>query len=141
MSGFRLRAPLAAASVALGLHAAPAPAAPPWTAPVTITSGIPQLGEPAITIAGNGRAVLSARLTTEAQGVPTHGFSRLFGEQSDGSFAGRARLVLAAPPISYGESRLTLLRMPLASGDASIADLEDPATSMGYSFGRCCGTL
>src|SRR5690349_10623937 len=104
----------ALAAVALTVIAAPAAAAPPWSAPVTITNGIPELAQPAITVAGNGRAIVSARLTTRAQGFPTKGFSRLFGQQPDGSFAGRARIVLAAPPVAYATSRLALLRMPLA---------------------------
>jgi len=135
--------PVAPALAALAfIAAAPAAhAASPWSPPVTIESGIPQVGEPEVTLAGNGRAVLSARLTTQAQGVPSRGFSRLWGEQPDGSFAGRARLVLAAPPVAYAGSRLALLRLPLAAGDLTIGDLEDPDTSLGYSLGRCCGTL
>jgi hypothetical protein len=85
--------------------------------------------------------VLSARLTTNAGGLPSRGFTRLFGQQPDGSFAGRARLVLAAPPVAWGRSRLALLRLPLAKGNATIADLEHPQTSLGSSFGRCCGEL
>ena len=139
MSHLRL-APLLAALTLIA--AAPAAAAPPWSAPSTIASGIPQVGQPEVTIAGNGRAVLSARLTTQAQGVPSHGFSRLWGEQPDGGFAVRGRLVLAAPPVAYGAGRLVLLRLALAAGDLTIADLDDPSRqSLGYSFGRCCGTL
>jgi len=133
-------APLLGCAIAL-LCAATAVAAPPWSAPATITTGNPQLAQPTIDFAGNGRAVLSARLTTQANGVPSNGFSRLFGQQVDGSFAGRARLVLAAPPVAYGSSRLALLRLPVAKGNVTIADLEDPASSLGTSFGRCCGPL
>jgi len=132
---------LAIALTGLVLLPAPALAAAPWSEPVTITAASPQVAEQAITIGANGRAVLSARLTTQAQGFPTRGFSRLFGQQADGGFVGRARLVLAAPPVAYGASRLALLRLPLAKGNATSADLDDPATSMGYSFGRCCGPL
>ncbi|MEY2515746.1 MAG: hypothetical protein QOJ89_3104 [bacterium] len=124
------------------IAATPAPAAPPWSEPATIATGIPQIGEPSIDFTGSGRAVLSARLTTQAQGVPSHGFSRLWGQQPDGSFAGRARLVLAAPPVAYGNSRLALLRLPLAKGDLSIDDLDRPSpTSLGYGLGHCCGAL
>ena len=141
MSRFLRGAVLAAALVALAVHGAPASAAPPWSAPVTITGGIPEIAQPAITVAGNGRAVVSARLTTRAQGFPTQGFSRLFGRQPDGSFAGRARIVLAAPPVAYATSRLALLRMPLTTGNLTLEDVDEPETSMGHSFGRCCGTL
>ena len=133
---------LAPALVALALTAAPhALAAPPWSAPVTVASGIPQVGEPSIDFAGNGRAVLSARLTTQAQGVPSDGFSRLWGQQPGGGFAGRARLVLAAPPVAYAGNRLALLRLPLAKGRLRIGDFDRPESSLGYSLGRCCGPL
>ena len=133
-------APVLGCAITL-LCSATAVAAPPWSAPATITTGNPQLAQPTIDFAGNGRAVLSARLTTQANGVPSNGFSRLFGQQADGSFAGRARLVLAAPPVAYGSSRLALLRLPVAKGNVTIADLEDPESSLGTSFGRCCGPL
>jgi len=133
-------AALAALAIAL-LPTAPATAAPPWSAPLTVTAGIPQAGEPTIGFGSSGRAVLSARLATEAQGVPSRGFTRLFGEQPDGTFAGRARIVLAAPPAPYASSRLALLRLPLAAGNLTIADLERPATSLGYSFARSGGPL
>ena len=135
-----LRPVPALAALAL-LSAAPAIAAPPWSPPLTVTTGIPQLGEPTIGFGANGRAVLSARLTTQAQGVPSRGFSRLFGQQPDGTFAGRARVVLAAPPVAYGQTRLALLRLPLAQGDMTSDDLEHPETSLGYSPGRTGGPL
>jgi hypothetical protein len=49
--------------------------------------------------------------------------------------------VLAAPPVAYADSRLALLRLPLAAGDRDVGDLDHPESSLGYSFGRCCGTL
>ncbi len=136
----RLTPALAVVALAL-LPAAPAAAAPPWSVPLTVTAGIPQAGEPTIGFGASGRAVLSARLATEAQGVPSRGFSRLFGQQPDGTFAGRARIVLAAPPAPYAGSRLALLRVPLSAGNLTIADLERPATSLGYSFARSGGPL
>jgi hypothetical protein len=149
MALLRLQRVRPAALLVLGLGlglvlcaaASPPRALAAWTPAVTITTGNPQLAEPTIGFGANGRAVLSARLTTEAQGVPSRGFSRLFGQQPDGSFAGRARLVLAAPPALYGQTRLALLRRPLARGDMTIDDLEHPATSLGYSFGRSGGAL
>ena len=132
---------LALALALLYAAAAPRLAAAAWSPALTITAGNPQLAEPTIGFGANGRAVVSARMTTEAQGVPSRGFSRLFGQQPDGSFAGRARIVLAAPPALYGQTRLALLRMPLAQGDMTIGDLEHPQTSLGYSFGRSGGTL
>ncbi|MEA2663738.1 MAG: hypothetical protein QOI11_682 [Candidatus Eremiobacteraeota bacterium] len=134
---------LASAVAALALvPAGPAAAAPPWSPPLTITAGIPQISQPTIGFGSSGRAVLSARLSTQAQGVPSHGFTRLFGQQPDGSFAGRARLVLAAPPAPYGSTRLALLRVPLAKGDETIKGLDRPdATSLGYTYGRSGGAL
>jgi len=136
----RLRFASALAALAL-LPATPAAAAPPWSAPLTVTAGIPQVGEPAIGFGASGRAVLSARLTTQAQRAPSRGFSRLFGQQPGGTFAGRARIVLAAPPAPYAGTRLALLRLPLAEGDRTIGDLERPATSLGYSYARNGGPL
>jgi hypothetical protein len=133
-------APVLAAAAAL-LCAGPAAAAPPWSAPLTVAAGIPQLGEPTIGFGTGGRAVLSARLTTEAQGVPSRGFTRLFGQQPGGTFAGRARIVLAAPPAPYGQTRLVLLRTPLTAGNLTVGDLEHPQTSLGYSYGRTGGPL
>jgi hypothetical protein len=136
----KLALTLALTGLAL-VPAAPAIAALPWSAPATIANGIPQLADPTIAFSGNGHAVLSARLTTKADGLPSRGFTRLFGQQADGSFSGRARLVLAAPPAAWGRSRLALLRLPLAKGNVTIADLAHPQTSLGSSFGRCCGPL
>ena len=131
----------ALAALAL-LPAAPALADPPWSAPATIAAGIPAVSEPTIGFGASGLAVLSARLSTEANGVPSHGFTRLFGQQPGGGFAGRARLVLAGPPAPYGANRLALLRVPLAAGDRTIRDLDDaPRSSLGYSYGRSGGPL
>ena len=135
-----LRLATTLAALAL-LPTAPALADPPWSAPATITAGIPAVSEPTIGFGSSGLAVLSARLSTEAGGVPSHGFTRLFGQQPDGSFAGRARLVLAAPPAPYGVNRLALLRVPLAEGDRTIRDSDDPRSSLGYSYGRSGGPL
>ena len=135
------RIALAAGATLVLLPAAPAPADPPWSAPVTIAAGIPAVSEPTIGFASSGLAVLSARLSTEANGVPSHGFSRLFGQQPDGSFVGRARLVLAAPPAPYGANRLALLRVPLTAGERTVADLAAPASSLGYGYGRSGGPL
>lgn len=104
-------------------------------------TGSPQLGEPTIAFGGNGRALLSARITSNALGVPSRGFSRLFGQQPDGSFTGRGRAALAAPPAVYAHSRLALVRLPLAKGNVTADDLLHPASSLGYSFGRTAGTL
>jgi hypothetical protein len=131
----------AAFLAALAVLALPAPATADWSAPATIASGEPQVGEPAIVFGGNGLAVVSARLTTEAFGVPSRGFSRLYGQQPGGGFAGRGRIVLAAPPLAFGSSRLVMLRFPLAEGDLTVRDLEEPTTSLGYSFGRSGGSL
>ena len=135
-----LRLATTLAAVAL-LPAAPALADPPWSAPATITAGIPAVSEPTIGFGSSGLAVLSARLSTEANGFPSHGFTRLFGQQPGGGFAGRARLALAAPPAPYGASRLALLRVPLAEGDRTIRDSDDPRSSLGYSYGRSGGPL
>ena len=130
----------ALAALAL-LPTAAALADPPWSAPATITAGIPAVSEPTIGFGASGLAVLSARLSTEADGVPSRGFSRLFGQRPDGSFAGRARLVLAAPPAPYATSRLAFLRVPLTEGNRAIGDFEHPESSLGYSFGRSGGPL
>lgn len=138
MIAFRLA--LAAAVIAAALPS-PARAEGPWSPPSTVTVGNPQLAEPTIAFGGDGRGLLSARITTEADGVPSRGFSRLFAEQGDGSFSGRGRLVLAAPPAVYGKTRTALLRLPLAEGNLTAADLERPNSSMGYAFGRTDGTF
>ncbi len=128
---------LAPAVAALALvPASSALAAAPWSPPASVTTGSPQLAEPTIAFNSNGRALLSVRITSQAQGVPSRGFSRLFGQQPDGSFAGRGRVVLAAPPAVYGRSRLALVRLPLAAGNLTADDLEQPESSLGYSFGR-----
>jgi hypothetical protein len=133
---------LASAVVALALiPASSALAAAPWSPPVSVATGEPQLAEPTIAFVNNGRALLSARITSEAQGVPSRGFSRLFGQQPDGSFAGRGRVVLAAPPAVYGQSRLALVRLPLTEGNLTVDDLARPESSLGYSFGRTAGSL
>jgi hypothetical protein len=131
---------LTVAALAL-LPTSAALADPPWSAPATISSGIPAVSEPTIGFGASGLAVLSARLSTEANGFPSHGFTRLFGQQPDGSFAGRARLALAAPPAPYASNRLALLRVPLAEGDRTIRDSDDPRSSLGYSYGRSGGPL
>ena len=118
----------------------PAPAHAAFSQPRTIAVGNPQVAEPTITFDGAGRALLSARLTTMAQGAPSRGFSRLFGQQPDGGFAGRGRVVLAAPPAAFATSRLALLRRPLTAGNTTIEDFQEP-TSLGYSFGRTGGSL
>ena len=130
----------ALAALAL-LPTAAALADPPWSAPATITAGSPAVSEPTIGFGASGRAVLSARLSSEANGVPSRGFSRLFGQQPDGSFAGRARLVLAAPPAPYGTNRLALLRVPLTEGNRTIGDFDRPESSLGHSLGRSGGPL
>ena len=135
-----LRLAIALAALAL-LPTAPALADPPWSAPATITAGIPAVSEPTIGFGASGLAVLSARLSTEANGVPSRGFTRLFGQQPDGRFAGRARLVLAAPPAPYGTNRLALLRVPLSAGSRTINDFDPPASSLGYSFARSGGPI
>jgi hypothetical protein len=132
---------LAALAVVLALPASTALADAPWSGPVTVTRGNPQLAEPTIGFGGDGRALLSARITKMADGVPSRGFSRLFSEQADGSFSGRGRLVLAAPPALFGKTRTALLRLPLAEGNQTIADVDDPTTSLGYGFGRTDGTF
>lgn len=138
MSTLRLAA--AVASLAL-VSASSALAAPPWSPPASVTAGDPQLDQPTIAFGNNGRALLSARITSKANGFPSRGFSRLFGQQADGSFAGRGRVVLAAPPAVYGRSRLALARLPLAEGNLTVDDLEHPESSLGYSFGRTGGKL
>jgi hypothetical protein len=135
-----LRLALAVAALAL-LPTSAALADPPWSAPITITAGIPAVSEPTIGFGASGLAVLSARLSTEANGFPSHGFTRLFGQQPGGGFVGRARLALAAPPAPYGSNRLALLRVPLAEGDRTIRDSDDPRSSLGYSYGRSGGPL
>ena len=135
-----LRLATAVAAIAL-LPAAAAFADPPWSPPATITAGIPAVSEPTIGFGSSGLAVLSARLSTEADGFPSHGFTRLFGQQPGGSFAGRARLALAAPPAPYAANRLAFLRVPLAEGDRTIRDSDDPRSSLGYSYGRSGGPL
>lgn len=141
MIAFRLA--FAAAVIAV-VVTTPARAEGPWSSPSTVTVGNPQLAEPTIAFGGNGRGLLSARITTKAHGTPSRGFSRLFAQQVDGSFSGRGRLVLAAPPAVYGKTRSALLRLPLAKGDLTGADLdpgERPQSSMGYAFGRTDGTF
>jgi hypothetical protein len=135
-----LRVVLATVALAV-VPASSALAAAPWSPPVSVATGNPHLAEPTIAFGNNGRALLSARITTNAQGLPRRGFSRLFGQQADGSFAGRGRIVLGAPPAVYGRTRLGLLRLPLAKGNLTIDDLEDPESSLGYSFGRTGGRL
>src|SRR3954468_20317652 len=132
-----LRRALVSALLA-GVLAAPAQAQ--WSAPRTVSQGNPQVSEATVAFGGNGRALLSARLPPEAFGVPSQGFSRLFAEQPDGSFSGRGRLVLAAPPAVYGASRTALLRLPLTAGNLTIKDLDEPSNqSLGYGFGRTSG--
>ena len=132
----------AAAAALVLLPAAPALADPPWSAPATIAAGIPAVSEPTIGFGASGLAVLSARLSTQADGVPSHGFSRLFGQQPGGSFAGRARIVLAAPPAPYAANRIALLRVPLAEGDRhDRRRFEVPRSSLGYGYGRGGGPL
>jgi hypothetical protein len=125
----------AAALLAALITAAPASAAPPWSAPVDVATGNPQVAEPTIGFGDSGRPLLSARITTQAFGVPSRGFSRLFGRNQDGTFGRSGRLVLAAPPAVYGQTRTALLRLPLVRGNQTIEDLEDPRSSMGTSFG------
>ena len=128
-----LRLAIALAALAL-LPTAPALADPPWSAPATITAGIPAVSEPTIGFGASGLAVLSARLSTEANGVPSRGFTRLFGQQPDGRFAGRARLVLAAPPAPYGTNRLALLRVPLPAGEPHDQRLRSPRVEPGLQL-------
>jgi hypothetical protein len=105
-------------------------------------TGSPQLDEPTIDFGNNGRALLSARSRDRpVVGFPRRGFSRLLGQQPDGSFVGRGRVVLAAPPAVYGQSRLALVRLPLSTANVPPDDLEHPESSLGYSFGRTAGTL
>lgn len=129
---------MAALAALILVPAPPALAAAPWMAPISIVRGIPELADPSITYTGNGRAVLSTRVTTHSDTFPSHGFSRMFGQLPDGRFVGRGRLALAAAPVAYGRSQFATLRVPLAKGDVTIADLAHPETSLGYSFGRCC---
>ncbi|MDQ3770076.1 MAG: hypothetical protein M3370_11465 [Actinomycetota bacterium] len=130
-----------AAAVIAAVLTTPARAEAPWSSPSTVTVGNPQLAEPTIAFGGDGRGLLSARITTKTNGVPSRGFSRLFAEQGDGSFSGRGRLVLAAPPAVYGKTRTALLRLPLAQGDLTATDLDRPQSSMGNAFGRTDGTF
>jgi hypothetical protein len=100
------------------LPACSALAAQPWSPPASVMTGNPQVDEPTIAFGNNGRALLSARSRDRpVVGFPRRGFSRLLGQQPDGSFIGRGRVVLAAPPAVYGQSRLALVRLPLSTAN------------------------
>ena len=130
------RLPAAAfAALALATAAAADATAAPWSQPVTIADGIPQVDQPSIAFAGDGSAVVSARLRAQPAGLPSSGFSRLWGRPAGGGFAGSGRSVLAAAPVAFGAGRVALLRLPVAGGTFSDDDLPD---GIGYELGRCC---
>ncbi len=119
------------------IPASPALAAAPWSPPSTVASGTPALDDPTIAFSGNGRALLSARLTDTAAQFPNTGTSRLFGQQPDGSFVASGPLVLAAAPAPFGRGHVGLLRLPLARGARVFGA---PPTSLGASLGSSGGT-
>jgi hypothetical protein len=133
MRSFRFIASTALTVSVLGGGVAHADA--PWSAPVTIASGINVFWQPGLTFTGDGHAL--ATLDGAGFGEATR---ILAANPGTSKFAEIGRAVLVAPPAPYGGRNVAYLRTPSPPpGPHPIDTLK--VTRLGVSLGQIPGSL
>jgi hypothetical protein len=109
---------------------------PPWSAPVTIASGVDAFWQPGLAFTGDGHALA----TLNASGSAPPGLTRvLAAEPRTSAFTEIGRAVLLAPPAPYGRGGVAYLRTPTPTRSQSIDDVK--VSRLGASIARAPDSL